>query len=68
MRVLCSAVAILVFLLSGTSTALRDWAGDGTWWNVFAYFTVLYFALWVAGLPFSLVGHRLEEEGPAEDE
>jgi len=53
-------VAILVFLLSGTSTALRDWAGDGTWWNVFAYFTVLYFALWVAGLPFSLVGHRLE--------
>ncbi len=53
-------VAILVFLLSGASAALREWAGEGPWWTVFAYFTVLYFALWIAGLPFSIVSHRLE--------
>lgn len=53
-------LAILAFLLSGASAALRDWAGDGPWWTVFAYFTVLYFALWIAGLPFSIVSHRLE--------
>ncbi len=53
-------VAILVFLLSGASAALRDWAGDGPLWSVFAYFTVLYVALWIAGLPFSIVSYRLE--------
>ncbi len=53
-------IAILVFLLSGASVALRDLAGDGPWWTVFVYFTVLYFALWLAGLPFSVIGHRLE--------
>ncbi len=53
-------IAILVFLLSGASTALRDRAGDGTWWTVSVYFTVLYFALWLAGLPFSVISHRLE--------
>jgi STE24 endopeptidase len=53
-------IAILVFLLSGASAALRDWAGDGPWWTVFVYFSVLYFVLWIAGLPFSVIGHRLE--------
>jgi len=53
-------IAILAFLVSGASALLRDWAGDGPWWTVFAYFTVLYFALWLAGLPFSVISHRLE--------
>jgi len=53
-------IAILVFLLGGASAALRDWAGDGPWWTVFVYFTVLYFVLWLAGLPFSVISHRLE--------
>ena len=29
-------IAILTFLLSGASALLRDWAGDGPWWTVFA--------------------------------
>jgi len=53
-------MAILVFLLGGVSAALREWAGDGPWWTVFAYFTVLYFGLWFAGLPFAVTSHRLE--------
>ena len=53
-------IAIIVFLLSGTSARLRDWAADGPWWAVFVYFSVLYFALWIAGLPFSVVSHHLE--------
>ena len=53
-------IAILVFLLGGVSAALRDLAGDGPWWTVFAYFAVLYFGLWFAGLPFAVMSHRLE--------
>ena len=53
-------IAILVFLLGGVSAALRDLAGDGPWWIVFAYFAVLYFGLWFAGLPFAVMSHRLE--------
>ncbi len=53
-------IAVLVFLFSGGSAALRDWAGDGPLWTVFAYFSVLYLALWLAGLPFSVVGYRLD--------
>jgi len=53
-------VAVLVFLVSGASAALRDWAGAGPEWTVFAYFSVLYLALWLAGLPFSVVSHRMD--------
>jgi len=55
------AFAALLFLLLGASVSLRSAVSDGTWWTVFAYFTIVYVAFWLAALPFSAYGHRLEQ-------
>src|SRR3989304_2183291 len=61
LRTAVFAVAVLLFLVLGGSVALRDaTAGGSPWVSVVSYVTVLYLALWVADLPFSANGHRLD--------
>ena len=52
--------AALLFLLLGGSAALRSLVSDGVWWTVFAYFTAVYVAFWLAAFPFSVYGHGIE--------
>lgn len=55
------AVGVALFLLIGGSGSLRDWAASGSaWLTVLLYFTALYLALSLAGLPFAAHGHILE--------
>jgi STE24 endopeptidase len=61
LRTAVFAAAVFLFLVLGGSRALRDaTAGGSPWVSVVSYVTVLYLALWVADLPFSANGHRLD--------
>jgi len=51
-----SVLAVLVWLLTGPTVAIRDFAsglGGNPWVGVAGYVLVLYALLWVLGLPFS---------------